>query len=177
MGKFPRELDKAYGRRMRELGRVLTKEEGDVLEAEVFQAWVAAGRYDELIRRMHAIHDINGGHEECVVLGNALQQAGDIARIEELFRGLIKRRTKAFWASWDQARAGHPGHMLGCARQAAEVMDVYLEYYIRVANLGLDDLKEQLRVEMLAFQARERVDAPATPVNNSCKPTPRHGSA
>lgn len=177
MSKFAKELDKAYGRRMKELGRVLTKEESDVLEAELFHEWVVAGRYDELIRRMHAVYDVGGGHEECIVLGNALQQAGDVARIDDLFRGLIKRRTRAFWSNWDQAQAGHPGHMLGCAKQAAEVMDAYLEYYIRIANLGLEDQKERLRQEMLAFQARERLGARDKAPDNPSKPTPLRGAA
>jgi hypothetical protein len=156
---FPRELDKAFARRMKELGRDLTREEGEVLEGKLFESWIEAGRYDELICRMHAVYDREGGLVECVVLGEALQKAGDIARIDALFQGLIKRRANAFWANWKQAQAGHPGHMRGCARQAAELMDVYLEYYIRAANLGLDDRKDQIRQKMLAFQARERVGA------------------
>lgn len=35
---FPRELDKLIARRMKELGRTLTKEEGVVVEAELFQS-------------------------------------------------------------------------------------------------------------------------------------------
>lgn len=168
MSTFPRELDRLVGRRMKELGRTLTREESVVVEAELFQSWVAAQRYDELIRRMHAIYDRSGGHEECVVLGHALQAAGDLERIETLFRGLINRRVKAFWANWELAQSGHPGHMHGCARQAADAMEVYLEYYIRLANLGCEDQKEALRQEMLAFQARERS-------SRRNKATPRRG--
>lgn len=153
---FPRELDKLVGRRMKELGRTLTREESEVVEAELFQSWVAARRYDELIRRIHAIHDRSGGHEECIILGHALEEAGDLKRIDALFRGLINRRVKAFWENWERALSGHPGHMHGCARQAADAMEVYLEYYTRLANLGQEDQKEALRNEMLAFQAREQ---------------------
>lgn len=156
MGAFPRELERAYARRMKELGRVLTSDEGEVLEAELFQSWVSAGRHDELIRRMHAVHDREGGREEIIVLGHALQAAGDVERIDTLFLGLIDRRARAFWANWPLAESGHPGHMAGCARQAASTLEVYLEYYVRLAGLGLDDRKERVRREMLAFQARDR---------------------
>ena len=177
MSTFPRELDKLIGRRMKELGRVLFKEESDALEGQLFLDWVAAKRYDELIRRMHAIYDRDGGLEECVVLGIALQDAGDSARIDTLFRGLINRRVKAFWANWEHALIGHPGHMRGCAKQAADAMEVYLEYYIRLANLGQHEQKEELRAEMLAFQARERGPKSRKTPNNSSKPTPLRGAA
>ena len=181
MGSFPRELDVVVGRRMKEFGRTLTRQESEVAEAELFQRWVNAGRYDELIRRIHAVYDREGGHEECVVLGHALQQAGDVERIEALFQGLIKRRVKAFWSNWELAKSGHPGHMLGCAKQSASAMETYLEYYIRVANLGLEERKEQLRQEMLAFQARDGVVGASASrnkaPNNSFKPKPLRGSA
>ena len=153
---FPKEIDKAVARRMKELGRVLTREESEVVHAELFQDWVNAERYDDLIRRIHAMYDREGGHEECIVLGHALQEATDTVRIDALFQGLIKRRVKAFWSNWELAKSGHPGHMHGCAKQSASAMEAYLEYYIRLANLGLEDRKEQVRHEMLAFQARER---------------------
>ena len=156
VGTFPKEIDKAVARRMKELGRVLTIEESEVVHAELFQDWVNAERYDELIRRIHALYDREGGREECVILGHALQEAKDTVRIDALFQGLIKRRVKAFWSNWELAKSGHPGHMHGCARQSASAMEAYLEYYIRLANLGLEDRKEQVRHEMLAFQAREQ---------------------
>ena len=162
---------------MKELGRVLFKEESDALEGELFQHWVAAERYDELIRRMHAVYDRDGGLEECIVLGIALQEAGDSERIDTLFRGLINRRVKAFWTHWELAVSGHPGHMRGCARQAADAMEIYLEYYIRLANLGEHEKKEALRAEMLAFQARERGRKPGKSRNDSTKPTPLRGAA
>ena len=155
MGTFPRELDQVVGRRMKELGRVLTKEESQIVEVELFESWIDAERYDELIRRIHAVYDREGGHEECVVLGHALQEKRDIERIDALFQGLIKRRVKAFWSNWELAKSGHPGHMHGCAKQSADALEAYLEYYIRLANLGLEDRKERVRQEMLAFQARE----------------------
>jgi hypothetical protein len=162
---------------MKELGRVLFKEESDALEGELFESWVAAKRYDELIRRMHAIYDRDGGLEECIVLGIALQEAGDYERIDALFQGLISRRVKAFWANWERASSGHPGHMRGCAKQASDAMEVYLEYYIRLANLGQHEKKEALLAEMLAFQARERARKPSKSPNNSSKPTPLRGTA
>jgi len=177
MSTFPKELDTLIGRRMKELGRVLFKEESDALEGELFQSWVAAKRYDELIRRMHAVYDREGGLEECIVLGIALQEAGDSERIDTLFRGLINRRVKAFWANWDAALSGHPGHMRGCAKQASDAMEVYLEYYIRLANLGQQEKKEALRDEMLAFQARQRgATLPKAPKSSS-KRTPPTGGA
>jgi len=162
---------------MKELGRVPFKEESDALEGERFQDWVAAERYDELTRRMHAIYDCNGGLEECIVLGIAVQEAGYSERIDTLFRGLSNRRVKAFWANWKHAPSGHPGHMRGCAKQAADAMEVYLEYCIRPTNLGEHEKKEALRGEMLAFQARERgaksgkLDSASTPT-----PTPLRGA-
>jgi hypothetical protein len=174
---FPKELDKSIARRMKELGRTLFKEESDAVEGELFQSWVTAKRYDELIGRMHAIYDRDGGAEECMLLGIALQEEGDLERIDALFRGLINRRVRAFWANWEQASSGHPGHMHGCAKQAADAMEVYLEYYTRLASLGRHDDKEVLRQEMLAFQARERGGIPGKPPNKPSKPKLPRGEA
>lgn len=177
MGTFPKELDKWFGRRMKELGRSLSSEEGEILEAELFKSWVEAERYDELILRIHAIYDRAGGREECIILCHALQEDRDIERIDTLFCGLVKRWVKAFWANWEQAQSGHPGHMHGCAKQAADVMEVYLEHYIRVANLGLEERMLALRQEMLAFQARERGTMRTKASGPSFKPKPLRGSA
>lgn len=176
MTSFPNELDKLIGRRMKELGRVLYREESDAMEGQLFESWIAAGRYDALIRRIHSTYGCEGGHEECAVLGFALQEAGDLARMDTLFRGLINRRVKSFWTNWDQALSGHAGWMHVCAKQAAAAMEAYLEYYNRLANLRLDEQKEALRAEMLAFQARERRHRPGKSSGNASSPVPPNGA-
>lgn len=154
MGNFPKELDSAWRKRRKELGRELTGEEGEQLEGELFESWVDAGRYDELIRRIHHEFDVEGGAHECAVLGYALREAKDAERLHTLFRGLISRRTKAFWESWPAAESGHVGHMLLASQRMTSAMESFLEYFHSLTTLGLKEESEQLRLDMLAFQTR-----------------------
>ncbi len=154
MGNFPKERDTAWRKRRKELGRDLTNEEGEQLEGELFEAWVDAGRYDELIRRIHHEFDVEGGAHECAVLGYALREAKDAGRLHTLFRGLISRRTKAFWESWPSAESGHVGHMLLASQRMASAMESFLEYFHSLTSLGLQEQSEKLRAEMHSFQSR-----------------------
>lgn len=154
MGSFPSELDSAWRKRKKELGRELTRHEGKHLEGELFESWVEARRYDELIRRIHHEYDVGGGLHECAVLGYALREIKDVERIHTLFRGLISRRTKAFWKSWPAAASGHVGHMLLASQRMASAMETYLEYFHSLTALALQSESEQLRAEMITFQAR-----------------------
>jgi hypothetical protein len=156
MGHFPRELDKAWVARRRELGRELSEEEGQRVEVELFEHWVAAVRFDELIRRVHSVFDVEGGTHELAVLGYALRQKKDAQRIHALFQGLISRRRKAFWESWPQASAGHVGQMVLAAQRLAAAMEVYLEYFHSLSSLGLEAEAGQLREEMRKLQMREK---------------------
>lgn len=154
MPSFSVEYERLWSRRAREVGRELTTEEARRLEGELFQAWIDAERFDELIRTIHANHGHSGGAEDIVVLGYHLRERQDEARIHELFGGLISRRVKAFYQWWPRAVEGHVGGMRDAARACAEAMDVYTEYFISLDSLGLHEEKERLREEMRQFQAR-----------------------
>ena len=156
MGSFPKELDSAWRKRESVLGRELSGEEGTVVEGKLFEAWIAAGRYDELIRRIHSIHAVEGGLTDIIVLGYSLREKRDIERIHALFRGLLNRRLKAFWSSWPYALQGHVGHMVAASKSASATMEVYLEYFHSLTTVGLAQESDALHIEMLAFQARER---------------------
>lgn len=157
MGKFTAEFEKAYAKRQRELGRDLTQLESEIVEEELFKNWIDQGRFDELIRRIHSEYGVEGGVGECAILGYTLREQKDARHIHALFQGLITRRTRAFWEFWPKAQTGHIGSMLTAAQRMANAMESYLEYFISLKAIGLDDEAELLRAEMLAFQARERI--------------------
>ena len=169
MPSFSAEFERLWAQRAKTLGRDLTQEEATVLEGELFQAWIDAGRLDELIRTIHANHGREGGLDDVISLGHHLRESGHVARIHTFFRGLISRRVKAFHEWWPRAETGHVGCMRSAARAMAEAMDAYVEYFISLDKLGLSAELEALRVEMKLFQER----APASrvlPRNTSSKP-------
>lgn len=156
MGSFATEFDALWRERSQALGRTPTAREDEDLACELFERWVAAGRFDEAIRRVHREYGLEGGLHECIVLGHALRAAGDGARLDTLFEGLLARRKKAFWQSWPKAEAGDIAHMLRAARLAAEAMTVFGEYTHSLRTLGRDEAAAALHRDMLAFQARQR---------------------
>ena len=160
MGTFNSELDSAWRKRKAELGRDVTQCEGEHIEGELFDSWVAARRFDELIKRIHRVHDVCGGSRECAVLGYALREERDIQRLHTLFRGLLNRRTKAFWDSWPAAESGHIGQMVLASQRMASAMETYLEYFHSFTFLGMLPESEELRVEMMSFQARIKAKTP-----------------
>ena len=125
-----------------------------MLEGELFQSWIDAGRLDELIRTIHANHGRDGGLDEIIALGYHLRETADAVRIHTFFRGLISRRVKAYYGWWPKAQAGHVGCMQSAARAMAEAMDAYVEYFISLDKLGLPEACEALRAEMKLFQER-----------------------
>lgn len=157
MPSFSVELERLWARRAKELGRGLTNEESRELNGQLFQAWIDAGRIDELIRTILANFGREGGLQEIIELGYHLRESKDEAHIHALFRGLISRRVKAFHEWWPRATQGHVGCMREAARASAETMDAYVEYFISLDKLGLLTEREALREEMKRFQARETV--------------------
>jgi Xaa-Pro aminopeptidase len=157
MPAFTAEYERAWAKRAKELGRDLTQDEATAVEGQLFQAWIDAGRLDELIRTVLARHGRDGGTVDIIVLGHHLRKVKDEARVHQFFGGLLSRRVKAFYQWWPRAIDGHIGCMREAARASAEAMDAYSEYFISLDALGLADEKELLREEMKRFQAREPV--------------------
>jgi hypothetical protein len=155
MPSFSVEYERAWIKRAKELGRDLTREEATEVEGLLFQAWMNAGRLDELIRTVLAKYGRDGGLDDIIVLGHHLRVARDEARVHQLFGGLVSRRVKAFYQWWPRAIEGHIGCMREAARASAEAMDAYSEYFISLDALDLDAEKELLREEIRRFQARE----------------------
>jgi hypothetical protein len=154
MPTFAVEHDRACARQAKALGRALTGEEIARLEGELLEAWIAAGRLDELIRTLLQRFGRDGGLVEIATLGHHLRATRDAPRVHALFGGLLSRRVKAFHDWWPDAAEGHLGAMQAAARTAAEAMDAYLEYMHCLHALALVDEAEALRAEMLRFQAR-----------------------
>lgn len=155
MASFSAEFDRICGKHAKELGRDLRGDELELLEGQLFQAWLEAGRLDELIRVILARFGRDGGATEIATLGHHLRQTKDEARIHALFGSLLSRRVKAFHEWWPRAGEGHLGCMQAAARASAEAFDVYIEYFHSLHALGLADECEALREEMLRFQNRE----------------------
>lgn len=159
MPTYSVEFERLWAKRAKALGRTLTAEESRVLDGELFQSWMDAGRLDELIRTILANSGREGGEDEIVALGYHLRETRDQARIHALFRGLISRRVKAFHEWWPRASEGHVGGMREAARASAEAMDAYVEYFNSLDRLGLHAERDALREEMKRFQAREPAKA------------------
>ena len=157
MPSFSAEYERAWAKRAKGLGRDLTKDEATEVEGQLFQAWIDAGRLDELIRTVLAKYGRDGGAVDIIVLGHHLRKMKDETRVHQFFGGLLSRRVKAFYQWWPKAVEGHIGCMREAARASAEAMDAYSEYFISLDALGLTDEKELLREEMKRFQAREPV--------------------
>ncbi|MBH9553192.1 hypothetical protein [Inhella gelatinilytica] len=154
MASYSVEFERLWAQRAKDLGRDLTPDETKRLDGELFQAWIDAGRLDELIRTILANFGRDGGLIEIVELGHHLRETRDRARIDTLFRGLISRRVKAFHDWWPRAEEGHIGCMQAAARASAEAMDVYLEYFHSLDTLGLEAERDAVRAEALRFQQR-----------------------
>lgn len=159
MPSYSVEFERLWARRAKSLGRDLTQEEARVLDGELFQSWIDAGRLDDLIRTILANFGRDGGLEEIITLGHHLRKTHDQARVHTLFRGLIARRVKAFHSWWPRASQGHVGCMREAARASAQAMDAYIEYFLSLDHLGLHEQREDLRAEMVRFQAREPAKA------------------
>ena len=65
MPSFSSELNASWKKRVTELGRDLTHEEGEVLEGELVQAWISAQRFDELITKFLSEYGREGGLRIC----------------------------------------------------------------------------------------------------------------
>jgi hypothetical protein len=92
MPSFASELNAAWRKRATELGRDPTQEEGEVIEAELVEAWISAQRFDELITRFLSEYGREGGNLDLIILGHALRQRKDAARIHKLFRSVVNNR-------------------------------------------------------------------------------------
>ncbi len=156
MSKFERAYDKAWQALADSLGRDPHREESEVLEGTLFQEWIEAGRFDDLIKHLHENHEREGGFSDVAVLCVALRKQGDVARIEKLLRGLVSMREKLFWAGWPKAQEGHLGYMRDCAKLAAAAMEMQAELFHNYWSLGMEAEMEQTRAAMLRFQNRTR---------------------
>lgn len=157
MANFSTELDRAYVKKAKELGRPLTTEESTKLEGILFESWINEGRIDELIRTVLNRYGSDGGLTDIIILGHHLRVTKDEARIHSFFGSLLSRRVKAFYQWWPRARDGHLGCMQASAKASGEAFDIYIEYYHSLHALGLADECEALRKEMLRFQNRESI--------------------
>lgn len=154
MPKFARTFTNLCEKQQKKLGRALSDEEIRRLEAELIDAWIAERHFDELIRHIHATYELEGGLVQCIVLGKALREAGEVERVHTLFRGLLSSRARAFWRCWPGAANGQIAYMRDSAKYMASCMETYSEYWHNLWVLGLRTASEALKLEMLQMQAR-----------------------
>jgi hypothetical protein len=157
MSKFETTLDSALARLQKKLGRELSSEEVEMQEGQLFEQWIKDRRFDDLIAHIQDVHELDGGGVDCVVLGKALRDAGEVERIHALFRGLIASRTRAFWKSWPDAQAGKIGQMRDAAKHMASAMAAYAEYWHNLWALKLEQAGAELKDEALRFQSRTQL--------------------
>lgn len=154
MSRFSTAFEKAWVEESRRIGRDLSTDESDACEAHLFDAWIEAGRFAELVSHLQESYDTEGGYTEIVCFAQALRQRGQVVHVHDLFRGLIATREKAFWQHWPGAEAGNLGHMRAAAKYFASCMEAMLEYHHNLWSLGLAQEQAALKDAMLRFQAR-----------------------
>jgi hypothetical protein len=161
MSKFEKALDNAFEKRKKELGRAPTVfTEMETLREQLFQEWLLAERFDDLISYIHWYHLDEGGIGDCSSLSEALRKKGDLQRIERLFNKLIQVRTTQFWHWWPKARQGHIGAMRTCAKFATWATEAYAGLWHGYWSLGNEEGQERIRLEMLQFQGRIKPQKP-----------------
>jgi hypothetical protein len=155
MSKFESALDEAYDDLEGRVGRAPTEDETETLRQTLFKQWMDAGRHDDLIDYIHDYHELEGGFGDCCILTEALKRNGDLARIERLYEGLLKKRLTAFWRLWPQAQAGHIGAMRGSAAHMAAAMESFGGLWHGYWALGDEAGQAAVRERMLQLQDRK----------------------
>lgn len=129
------------------------------MEATLLQAWIEAGRSDDLVAFALDEFELQDGKAFCATLGQALSKRKDVTRIEKLFLGLGKTREASFWRMWPQAQNGHIGAMREAAAHLANSLDALAGLYHCYRELGDEQGKERTRLEMLRLQERKKAGA------------------
>jgi hypothetical protein len=156
MSKFERALDTAFEKSKKELGRAPTLDETETLRQRLFQDWLLAERFDDLIKYIHWYYTDEGGFGDCSILSEALRKKGDLERIERLFGKLISIRTTQFWRIWPKAKEGHIGAMRESAKFGATAMEAYAGLWHGYWSLDDEAGKARVQSEMMQFQERVR---------------------
>ena len=162
MTNFEAALDDAFDELEAKLGRLPNTDEEAELRDGLFHSWVKSTRFDELIEYVQDYHELEGGLGDTSILSEALKRAGDLARIEQLFEGLLKARCKAFSEVWAQAQAGHIGAMRESAKHMAAVMEAYAGLYHGYWSLQNEPGMAKVKAQMLHFQTH-RTEPPHPP--------------
>jgi hypothetical protein len=152
MTNFESALDDAFDEMEAKLGRLPNSDEEAELRDGLFHTWIKSERFDELIEYVHDHHELEGGFGDASILSEALKRTGDLARIEKLYEGLLKARSKAFSRVWTQAQAGNVGAMRESAKHMAAVMEAYGGLYHGYWSLQNEPGMAKVRAEMLYFQ-------------------------
>lgn len=154
MSKFDRALDDAFEDLQAKLARVPNSDEVGYLREKLFQDWMLAQRFDDLIDYIHDYYELDGGFADCCILSEALRKQNDLARIERLFEGLLRTRKSAFWRVWPKAQEGHIGAMRESAKYMSLAMEAYAGLWHGYWSLQNEAGQHKVREEMLQFQAR-----------------------
>jgi hypothetical protein len=152
MTNFEAALDDAFDELEAKLGRLPNSDEEAELRDGLFRSWAKSARFDELIEYVQDYYELEGGFGDTSILSEALKQAGDLARIEKLYEGLLKARSKAFSKVWSQAQAGNIGPMRESAKHMAAIMEAYAGLYHGYWSLQNEPGMAKVKAEMLHFQ-------------------------
>ncbi len=154
MTNFESALDDAFDALEASLGREPNSDEEGELRETLFRSWIQSARFDELIAYVQDYHELEGGFGDASILSEALKRAGDLPRIERLFGGLLKARTKAHARVWASAQEGHIGAMREAARHMAAVMEAYAGLYHGYWSLQNEAGMASVKARMLHFQSQ-----------------------
>ena len=159
MSAYSNAIDETCDKRAVELGRELNSDEIEEVEDKLFQSWIGAGRFIELIEYANTEFELQDGEAFCVSLGNAICKTRNAAYAQQLFEGLSHAREAAFWRVWPKAQLGHIGAMKEAATHLANTMKALAELYRCYSALENEAGKQQVHGEMLRLQERRKSEA------------------
>lgn len=153
---FYEAIDDACDEKAKALGRDLNWDEVQTIEGTLFNEWLDAQRFNELIDYALDEYELQDGEAFCASLGEALAKAGESNLFERLFNGLANTREAAFWRSWPKAQEGHIGGMKESSRLLAGALEALAGlwhcYWVVNDEAGMESTK----ANMLRLQAREK---------------------
>jgi hypothetical protein len=149
-------VDGLCDKRTAELKRDLFGDEVLTIQDQLLDDWIRAELFDDLIDHALEEFEVSDGQVFCAVLGKALCDKRDRARIERLFLGLVILRETAFWRVWPRAEEGQPGGVKEAAQRMTAALESLAELWHCYWVLGDQEGMESAKSEMLRVQSREK---------------------
>jgi len=142
--------------KIKSLGRKLNYREYERIEEDVLHSWFENERLDDVMEYVLFNFDTNGGNDLRKFLSHELVEERNAKKLHKLFRGLIPGRMNAFWTQLSSPSKGSIGNITFASSAKAETLEVMLEYYNAMLELGEEDAASKIKEEMLQFNSEEK---------------------